>query len=204
MVSTKVRGHKAFAPYKICAREDASINGDIYFFSGAACKKGHYALRSVKGNCCLGCNWEACKRYEKEIRPDFVSTEKTRESSRKNMKKIREADPEKSRKVVRENLTSWRKNNIPKIRAWSAGQKYWYKIATPKWLSKEHKKEIVGFYWERKVLSEVTGIQFHVDHIIPLKGKIVCGLNVPWNLRTLEWKENIVKKNKFEGYFTCG
>ena len=43
-----------------------------------------------------------------------------------------------------------------------------------------------------------AGPGFELDHIIPLKGKQVCGLHVPENLRVVPTRVNQAKHNKHE------
>lgn len=63
------------------------------------------------------------------------------------------------------------------------------KRATPPWLTEEMKAEI-------KHLFDTRPEGYHVDHMIPLQGETVCGLNVPWNLQHMKDTENISKGNK--------
>ena len=67
---------------------------------------------------------------------------------------------------------------------------------TPKWLTKEDKKRILEFYKEANRLTIETGIQYEVDHILPLKGKLVSGFHHPDNLQILTKSENSSKNNK--------
>lgn len=69
--------------------------------------------------------------------------------------------------------------------------------ATPNWLSNVDIKNIENMYIKAKQLEKEDGILRHVDHIIPLQGKGVCGLHVPWNLQILTAKQNLVKNNRY-------
>ena len=65
--------------------------------------------------------------------------------------------------------------------------------ATPKWANHE---EIEKFYKEAADRTAATGIMHHVDHIIPLRGKLATGLHVETNLQVLTASENIRKGNR--------
>lgn len=64
--------------------------------------------------------------------------------------------------------------------------------AMPVWANKE---QIKAFYMEARRLTEVTGIQHEVDHIIPLRGKYVWGFHVDGNLQILTATDNRRKSN---------
>lgn len=102
------------------------------------------------------------------------------------------------REVAKQRSRLWRKNNPGHRNALKAAYKSAKVGATPVWLSDEHKQTIVGFYDLARDCSVVTGEQYQVDHIIPIRGKNVCGLHVPWNLQVLPASINRRKSNSYE------
>lgn len=69
--------------------------------------------------------------------------------------------------------------------------------AIPLWANLE---TISLIYETAKYTTLLTGIEHHVDHVIPLKGRFVCGLHVENNLRIVSAGVNLRKHNKFLEY----
>lgn len=67
--------------------------------------------------------------------------------------------------------------------------------AMPPWADMD---AIKAMYKEAARLSRQTGTKWHVDHQIPLKHPLVCGLHVAANLQILPAFDNQVKHNAFE------
>lgn len=99
---------------------------------------------------------------------------------------------------VKSLVKKYRLDNPHKIAELSARNRAIRKRATPNWLTDEQKAQINDTYWQRAVKSKETGIEHHVDHIVPIKGDKICGLHVPWNLRVIPARQNLRKRNKME------
>jgi len=91
------------------------------------------------------------------------------------------------KKYAKEAHKRWRQANKHKTRLKSANERAMRLQRIPPWADKDAIKE---FY-----LSCPEG--YHVDHIIPLRGKIVSGLHIVENMQYLIADVNLSKSNKY-------
>lgn len=149
--------------------------------------------------------------YKDKVRPDGVEPsckeckllDKTKYYEDNALKIIKATtlyakDNEKVKAYRKIFLKEYRLNNKAKCRHWIAKYRASKLQASPPWLTREHLDQIENVYKQSKKLEDFDGIQRHVDHIVPLQGKTVCGLHVPWNLQVLTKTENLKKNNNLE------
>lgn len=193
-------------------RQEAIKAGASTYFTGTPCKHGHIAERYVANYTCVKCFSIRALNYQRKWRK--AKPEKQREYSRKyaetHNKKTREWRKNNKEKALlqrrkwdaanreKRNLFSkkWRGENKAAVYALIAKRRSDLIKRTPKWLNAGYLFEIECIYRYRDALNSI-GLDYHVDHIVPLRGKLVSGLHTPDNLQLLPAKDNIRKANSF-------
>ena len=89
---------------------------------------------------------------------------------------------------------NWDRENLDKHRANMARRNAAKLRATPKWANEFFISEA---YHLAALRTKATGFAWHVDHIVPLRSKLVCGLHVEHNLRVIPAVDNARKGNRY-------
>ena len=131
-------------------------------------------------------NKEAIKASDKAYRE--LNRDKIKESQANYVRRHKDR--------VLKSSSEYRKRNLPKYNMYSSHRRACVRRAQPLWLSPDDKKRMELVWGLRELKSFVTGVEYEVDHIVPLNSPVVCGLHVPWNLRVIPKSENRSKSNR--------
>jgi len=154
---------------KIISRQEAIKKNLKRYFTGLPCKHNHIAEKRTSNRTCIECLNISKRNWSNK--PDV------KEKGLKRLHAHNKLHPEM-------HLARTRKRQLAKLNR------------IPKWLTESDWLNIKCKYSVAAMLSRESGKKYHVDHIIPLQGKLVSGLHVPSNIQVILAIENVKKSNK--------
>ncbi len=154
--------------------KEARAMGLSVYFTGNPCPLGHIAPRRVINRGCAECHTlKQATKSRLRSKSDWLKQNKERAQAASR---------------------AWKARNSARVLAINAARRAMGQVP----LSEFDKLFVTEIYDLARLLGKITGKQWHVDHVIPLKHPKVCGLHVPNNLRVVPAEINISKKNRFE------
>jgi hypothetical protein len=120
--------------------------------------------------------------------------DEVRAKDRVEAKAYRDANKE----LIKIRKKTYAQNNTDIINANVAKRKAAKLQRIPKWTTETDLWVIKEIYALSALRTKLTGVLWHVDHIIPLQGEFVSGLHTPFNMQVISATENIKKNNRYE------
>lgn len=124
----------------------------------------------------------------------LAQSDEYREAERARIRAFHQANPEK----VRAWDQRYRENNLALLNAKAKRYVLARERRTPKWLTPDDLWMMEQAYELAALRSTLFGFPWHVDHVLPLHGRVVSGLHVPHNLQVIPGSENRAKSNRYD------
>ena len=155
---------------------------------------------------CYNCRMARDQENAKRLRKEWY--ERNKELTKERARAWALSNPEKRHEIHRKNRDKNLENHNARNREWNAKNKdkrAFYQAKrraaqmqrTPNWVTEDEKLRINALYSVAAMYTRESGEEWHVDHQIPLQGKLVSGLHVYANLTVIRGSENVKKSNKF-------
>lgn len=149
-------------------------------------------FEKIKANCASYCK----EQYPKNRLTKIERSRQRRANYPDIIAKQKKASYEANKIHCLAQKKTYRQNNKGKINALVSYRKKAIKQRTPMWLDIVSRAEIEFTYvWCSSLRA--CNMDYHVDHIVPLRGETVSGLHVPWNLQVIPAFDNISKRNRW-------
>lgn len=100
----------------------------------------------------------------------------------------------KNADAARQQCRIWRENNKDYDAFRNQYRRAMKRLAIPGWANQFFIREA---YALARTRTDLTGVEWHVDHIVPLQSPLVCGLHCEGNLQLLPGKINTSKGNRY-------
>ena len=170
---------------KVCTTCEIEKGVDEYYKK----KTGKYGVRGE----CKCCYAERRKAYYLANREAALEYRKAyREANREAVLEQKKAYYEANKEAVLGRQSAYGKANRHLYNAQAAKRKAAKLQATPAWADLE---AIKGMY-ELAAIFNRTGMNLHVDHVVPLISDLVCGLHCEANLQLMPASDNTSKGNR--------
>lgn len=173
------------------------------YASKAEASRAHYAKRKEE----INARRRLAYAENQELREKTLAMSKAYRDANKEKiyatdRKWKLANPEKVKAITKR----WCNNHPDRLASNVRIRQASKAKRTPAWLTKDDEWFMREVYHLARIRTESTGIKWHVDHIIPLRGKYVSGLHVPSNLQVIPAKMNYLASNRnmTKSFFSLG
>ena len=173
------------------------------YFTGKACRHGHVDERLTSSRTCVVCTQNKIAAYRIKNQASLLAKKRKAQNEYRRkypdrVKATSKATMHKHRIARNAEKLAWAKKNKGRVLAWCRKRQLDKVQRTPAWLTAEDLWLIEQFYETAAARTKATGVQWHVDHRTPLRGKMVSGLHVPYNLQVILGSENSSKGNRVQ------
>ena len=194
----------------IYSRKTARERGLKNYFTGEPCKNGHVAERKIGGDC-RECASSWGRRYyaanketmQESARKNYYANQEARvaqvalyRNAKKSFIKERrkeEFGSDEYRHQRKAYMQEYRDRFPEKIAQNRLKRRYQQAQATPSWYGELDAFVMQEAYALAKEREETTGIKWEVDHLIPLRAKLACGLHSANNVQVVPQRINRYK-----------